>query len=148
MSRTLVVAALIILGVSAVAARDMSGDAFAPAVAAGDVAKGETFAKRCAACHTFESGGPNKVGPNLWGIVGRPVATHADFKYSDAMIEFSAGGSKIWTYDELNAYLENPKKHIPGNKMIFPGAKKEEDRANVIAYLRTLSDTPAPLPSS
>ena len=63
------------------------------------------------------------------------------------MKAFSAGGGKTWTYDELSAYLENPKADVPGNKMAFPGVKKEADRANVIAYLRTLADTPAPLPA-
>ena len=122
--------------------------AFAPLVAAADVAKGTTFAKRCAACHAFEKDAGNKVGPNLWGVVDRPIASVADFSYSEAMETFSEGGAKLWTYDELSAYLENPKGHIPGNKMAFPGVKKEEDRANVIAYLRTLADTPAPLPRS
>jgi cytochrome c len=120
--------------------------AFAPLVAAADVAKGTTFAKRCAACHAFEKDAGNKVGPNLWGIVDRPIASVAGFSYSEAMVTYSEGGAKLWTYDELSAYLENPKGHIPGNKMAFPGVKKEEDRANVIAYLRTLADTPAPLP--
>ena len=115
-------------------------------IAAADVAKGENFAKRCAACHTFDSGGANKVGPNLWGIVNRPVATHPDYAYSDAMIEFSEGGQKLWDFATLAPYLENPKNVVPGGKMIFPGIKKPEDLANVLAYLRTLSDSPAPLP--
>ena len=110
--------------------------------------KGTTFAKRCAACHAFEKDAGNKVGPNLWGIVDRPIASVADFEYSDAMVDVLRGRRQTWTYDELSAYLENPKGHIPGNKMAFPGVKKEEDRANVIAYLRTLADTPAPLPHS
>jgi cytochrome c len=138
--------AFLAAGILPAAAQDAGG--FAAAVAAADPAKGETFAKRCAACHTFEKDGANKIGPHLWGIVDRPIASVADFKYSDAMLAFSEGGAKTWTYDELSAYLLNPKDHIPGNKMAFPGIKKDADRANVIAYLRTLADTPAPLPGS
>ena len=122
--------------------------AFAPLVAAADVAKGTNFAKRCAACHAFEKDAGNKVGPNLWGVVDRPIASVPEYEYSAAMLEYSAGGAKTWTYDELSAYLLNPKQHIPGNKMAFPGIKKDPDRSNVIAYLRTLADTPAPLPGS
>jgi cytochrome c2 len=124
-----------------------AGSAFASLVAAADPAKGENVAKRCAACHSFEKGAANKVGPNLWGIVDRPIATVPEFAYSEAMTAYSEGGSKTWTYDELSGYLENPKEHIPGNKMAFPGLRKEDDRANVVAYLRTLADTPAPLPA-
>jgi cytochrome c2 len=118
---------------------------FAALVASADVAKGEAFAKRCMACHTFEEGGATKVGPNLWDIVNHPIAAKADYPYSDAMIAFSEGGAKVWDYDTLNVYLENPKGVVPGTKMIFPGAKAEADRANVIAYLRTLAAEPAPL---
>jgi cytochrome c len=141
----LTVAALVALGVTAAVAQESS---FAPAVAAGDAAKGETFAKRCAACHTFAAGGAAKVGPNLWNVVNRPVASMPDYKYSDAMVAFSEGGAKTWTYDLLNVYLADPKGTVPGTKMVFPGVKKDEDRANVIAYLRTLSESPAPLPGS
>jgi cytochrome c len=116
---------------------------FAAAVAAADPVKGEASARKCGVCHTFEQGGAAKVGPNLWNIVNRPIAALPDYKYSPAMVAYSEGGAKTWTYDELSAYLENPKAHIPGNKMAFPGLKKEDERANVIAYLRTLSDAPA-----
>jgi cytochrome c2 len=129
----------------AAAPADAGASAFAPKVAAADADKGKNLAKRCAACHTFEKDGANKIGPHLWGIVNRPIASVPDFEYSDAMKAFGADG-KTWTYDELSAYLENPKEHIPGNKMAFPGLRKEDDRADVIAYLRTLADTPAPLP--
>jgi cytochrome c len=118
---------------------------FAALVAAADVKKGQTISKRCAACHAFEKGGANKIGPVLWDVVNRPIASVPDFEYSEAMKAFSEGGQKLWTVDELSAYLENPKGHIPGNKMAFPGLKKEDDRANLIGYLHTLSDNPAPL---
>ena len=117
-------------------------------VAAADVAKGANFAKRCVACHTFEKDAGNKVGPALWGVVDRPIASVPDYEYSEAMVAFAEGGAKTWTYDELSAFLADPKGHVPGTKMVFPGIKKDEDRANVIAYLRTLADTPAPLPGT
>lgn len=117
-------------------------------IAAADPAKGEAFARRCAACHSFEKDGGNKVGPLLWNVVNRPVASVPDFRYSQAMVDFSGGGSKTWTYEELDPYLSNPKTHVPGTNMVFPGIRNEPDRANVIAYLRTLSDAPAPLPGT
>lgn len=111
----------------------------APATA-GDAAKGEAFAARCKACHTFEKGGPNQVGPNLYGVVGRPIASHPDFNYSEAMKTFSEGGAKVWDEAALDAYLGDPRGVVPGNKMAFPGVKKDTDRANLIAYLKTLTD--------
>ena len=115
--------------------------AAAPAATAGagDPAKGETFAARCKACHTFEKGGPNRVGPHLFGVVGRPIASVAEFAYSDAMKTFGEGG-KVWDDATLDAYLADPKGTVPGNKMAFPGVKSEADRANVIAYLKTLAE--------
>jgi cytochrome c len=113
-------------------------------LASADVAKGQSVAKVCAACHTFDKGGPSRVGPNLYNIVGAMHAHSEGFAYSDAM---KALKDKPWTYSELNGYLWNPKKHMPGTKMGFAGLKKPEDRAAVIAYLRTLADSPAALPS-
>jgi cytochrome c len=144
----LAVAVLVFSAASGLACAQEAGGGFAAAVAAADPAKGEAFAKRCAACHTFESGGAHKVGPNLWNIVDRPIASAPEYNYSEAMVTFSEGGAKTWSYDLLSAYLADPKGTVPGNKMVFPGIKKDEDRANVIAYLRTLSDNPAPLPGS
>ncbi len=95
------------------------------------------------ACHSFEQGGAAKVGPNLWAIVGRAVASAPDYKYSDAMIAYSEGGAKFWTIEELDPYLLNPRQHVPGTKMAFPGLKKDDERANVIAYLATLGAAPA-----
>jgi cytochrome c len=116
------------------------GDLLA-AIAAADPAAGEGVAKKCLTCHSFDEGGANKVGPNLWEIVNRPVASHEGFKYSDAMM--AAGGA--WTFDRLDAYLADPKAYIPGNRMAFPGVRKDGDRLNLLAYLRTLSASPAPL---
>ena len=101
---------------------------------------------RCLPHH--EKGGPNKVGPNLWGIVNRPVASHEGFAYSTPMKEFSQGGSVVWDYDHLNHFLASPKGLVKGTAMGFAGVKKSDERANLIAYLRTLADTPAPLPEA
>ncbi|MER8385967.1 cytochrome c family protein [Mesorhizobium sp. M0166] len=108
---------------------------------------GAAIFKKCQACHSGEKGGPNKVGPDLWDIVDRPVAEHEGFAYSAGMKEFSKGGSEKWTYDNLNHFITSPKKFVKGTAMGFAGLPKDEDRANVIAYLRTLSDNPKPLPA-
>ena len=128
------------------AAGESAANGFAAKVAAADVAKGEAFGKRCIACHTLEEGGASKVGPPLYGVVGRPVASVPDFAYSDAMVAFSEDGAKVWDYETLSAYLADPRGVVPGTKMVFPGVKSEDDRANLIAYLRTLAADPAPLP--
>jgi len=104
--------------------------------------------KKCTACHSAEKGGPNKVGPDLWGIVDRPVAAHEGFAYSAGMKEFSKGGTEKWTYDHLNHFLTSPKGLVKGTAMGFAGLKKDDERANVIAYLRTLADSPVPLPAA
>jgi cytochrome c len=98
--------------------------------------------KKCLSCHTPQKDGKNGTGPNLWGIVGRKPGTHAGFPYSEAMK--NKGGS--WDWDALAAYLHDPKGAVPGNKMAFPGIKDNAELADVIAYLRNLSDSPAPLP--
>ena len=122
--------------------------AIGPMLASADVDKGATVFKKCAACHTAENGGANKVGPNLWNIVNRPVASHEGFGYSSAMKEHAQGGSAVWDYESLSHFLLSPKKFVKGTAMGFAGLKKEEDRADIIAYLRTLSDNPAPLPDA
>jgi cytochrome c len=114
-------------------------------LAAASVESGEGAAKKCAACHSFEQGGANKVGPNLWGVVNRPIAGHEGFSYSTALAEKS---DQVWDYEELSAFLADPKGYAPGTKMSFAGIKKDEERADVIAYLRSLADEPAPLPGS
>jgi cytochrome c len=114
-------------------------------LASADVAKGQATAKACAACHDFTKGGPNKVGPNLWDIVERPVGSEAGFAYSDALK--TTMHDKTWTYDALNTWLLSPSADVKGTKMSFAGVKKDQDRANVIAYLATLSDSPKPFPA-
>jgi len=108
------------------------------------VEKGQATAKQCQACHTFEKGGPNRVGPNLWGIVGRPRASEAGFNYSAAMK--AKGGT--WTFGELYAFLANPRGYIPGTAMTFAGLTRGQQRADVIDYLHTLADNPEPLPKA
>ncbi|MHA7060625.1 c-type cytochrome [Azospirillum argentinense] len=114
----------------------------APLLAKADAAAGQSAAKACAACHSFDKGGPNKVGPNLYGIVGAPHGHLDGFAYSDAI----KGKAGPWNYDELNHFFYDPKAYAPGTKMTFAGVKKDQERANIIAYLRSLSDSPAPLP--
>lgn len=129
------------------------GEAAAAAVpiadllAKADAKAGEAIFKKCQACHDGSKGGPNKVGPNLYGVVDRPIASHEGFAYSAAIKDFSKGGSEKWTFDHLNGFLHAPKKYIAGTAMGFAGLKKDEERANLIAYLATLADTPVPLPT-
>lgn len=107
--------------------------------------KGQAAAKQCAACHTFEKDGPNRVGPNLWNIVGDERGKGRNgFAFSAALKE--KGGE--WTYEDLNKFLDNPQGFVPGTKMTFAGLKRGQQRADVIAYLRTLSDSPHPLPQA
>jgi cytochrome c len=110
-------------------------------LASADISRGETSAKKCAACHSFNKGGPNMVGPNLWGIVGRPKASHPGFNYSQALK--AMGGN--WTPDELYKFVANPKGMVPGTAMTFSGIPRPGERADLIAYLNTQSDNPAPL---
>lgn len=114
-------------------------------IATADAAKGEKIAKACAACHTFTKGGPAGVGPNLWGVVGGPKDHMAGFAYSGALLE--VGGS-TWTYAEMNKFLWKPKAYAKNTKMSYAGLKKAEDRAALIAWLRTQADSPKALPSA
>jgi cytochrome c len=113
-------------------------------LASADATKGQAVFKACIACHDVSKGGPNKVGPNLWDIVGRNHGVHEGFAYSDAM---AAMKDKPWDYEALNAFLLAPKKAVPGTKMAYGGLKKDADRANLLAYLQTLSDSPVPFPA-
>ena len=111
-------------------------------LALGDITHGEKVFKKCAACHLINKGGENKIGPALYGVIGRKVAAKEDYKYSKAM----AGYDKSWTFEEMNGYLKKPQSHIKGTKMAFAGLRKEKDRASVILYLNQNSDNPIPLP--
>jgi cytochrome c len=108
------------------------------------VEKGASAAKKCGACHTFEKGGPNRVGPNLYGVVGRARASEAGFNYSAAM---KAKGGE-WSIDDLNKFITNPKGFISGTAMGFAGIAKDSERADVIVYLNSLADSPKPLPTA
>ncbi len=138
--------------IEAVAADGAGGGAAGPAgpepilamLATADAAKGEKIAKACAACHTFTKGGPAGVGPNLYGIVGGPKDHMAGYAYSGALLEV---GGNTWTYAELNKFLYKPKAYAKNTKMSFAGLKKAEDRAALIAWLRTQADSPKGLPS-
>lgn len=112
-------------------------------LAKANLEKGSQLIKKCTICHDFTKGGPNKVGPNMWGIVNNKKAHRSDFNYSKALAE--KGGT--WTYEDLFHMIQKPMKFIPGTKMNFIGFKKLEDVADVIAYLNTLSDNPTPFPS-
>lgn len=113
-------------------------------LASADPARGATVAKQCQACHTFDKGGPNRTGPNLWGIVDRSRASEPGFNYSAAIK--AKGGT--WTIDELNSFLTSPRGYIPGTAMTFIGLPRGSQRADVIAYLNSLSDNPKPLPKA
>ena len=113
-------------------------------LATADLAAGEKLAKKCTACHSFDDGGPAKVGPNLYNIVNADAARDGNYAYSDAL----AGMGGEWTYTNLNGFLHKPKKWLAGTKMNYAGLKKPKDRANLIAWLRSLSAAPAALPSA
>ncbi len=120
---------------------DAAASGLVALVASGDVAKGEKVSKKCKACHVFDEGGKNKLGPALWGIVGSDIASRDGFNYSGALSELEGD----WTYEALDQFLAAPKTYVPGTKMVFAGLKKEQDRADLLAYLRTLDAEPAPL---
>ena len=112
--------------------------------ASADVGRGEASAKKCAACHTFGKGEPNRVGPNLYGIIGRAKASVPGFNYSAAMK--AKGGN--WTIDELNAFVLNPKAIVPGTNMTFAGIPRATERADLLTYMNSKADNPAPLPKA
>jgi cytochrome c len=112
-------------------------------LATADVAKGEAIFKKCVACHTIASGGANGIGPNLYATLGKPLASHAGFAYSDALK--SKGGN--WTFEAMNEWLTNPKKYAPGNKMTFAGLGNPEERAAVLLYINSQGSN-LPLPAA
>lgn len=115
----------------------------APLLAAATAEAGEKLSKQCTACHTFVKGGPNRVGPNLWEVVGRNRGSADGFAYSATLAGMKG---ESWDYEAINQFLANPKGFVAGTKMAFAGLKKPEERANMIAYLRSMSDAPKPLP--
>lgn len=124
------------------AAAEAAGpEPLAPLLASASLDAGKDIAKKCAACHTFDKGGPNRVGPNLWGVLNEPVAEGRGFAFSDAL----KGKGGTWTVDALNTWLWKPQAFVKGTKMTFVGLPKAKDRADVIAYLNSLSDAPKPL---
>ncbi len=108
----------------------------------GDLSHGEKVFKKCAACHSIESGGGNKIGPALYNVVGRKIGSLNDYKYSKALLEYG----KNWNFEELNGFLLKPKTWIKGTKMAYAGLRKEKDRASILLYLNKYSDNPLPLP--
>ncbi|MGZ8364555.1 MAG: c-type cytochrome [Caulobacteraceae bacterium] len=111
-----------------------------------DVKAGEGVHQKCLSCHTFDPGGANGTGPGLYGVVMRKPGSHPGYSYSAAMTEFG-GKNPAWTYDQLDQFLKAPTTHVPGTKMTFVGLKKQEDRINIIAFLRTLAASPAAIPA-
>jgi cytochrome c len=114
-------------------------------IPAADLTAGENVAKRCLQCHDFSKGGPNKIGPNLHGVIGAKHAFNASYPTYSAPMKALA--NKTWGYDEFNEFMINPKAAVPGTKMSFAGLSKTSDRVNLVAYLRTLSDSPLPIPA-
>ena len=127
---------------SAVQASSKSSIDISAFLATGDVKHGEKVFKKCAACHSVAQGGGNKIGPKLWNVMFRPVASVTDYKYSKALLDYK----KEWSWEEMNGFLIKPSKWIKGNKMGFAGLKDEKDRASVILYLNESSDDPKELP--
>ncbi len=143
-------AAYVVAGVEAKAAAPAGGgsqeaaiEPIGPLLAKAKPEEGATVFKQCAACHTIDKGGPNRVGPNLYGVIGQHPAEVAGFSFSKALEGLK---DKTWSYEELNKWLANPKAYAPGTKMTFAGLRKPEQRADVIAFLRSKSDSPPPLP--
>jgi cytochrome c len=111
-------------------------------LALGDLVHGEKVFKKCSACHMIASGGKNMIGPNLWSVIGRTAGSVTDYKYSKAMVAYG----KEWTFEEMNSYLIKPQAYVKGTKMAFAGLRKEKDRASVILFMNSKSNSPKPLP--
>ena len=114
-------------------------------LASASAEKGEAVFKKCTACHNVEKGGANGIGPNLYGIVGNVHDHMPNYTYSDAMMTMKG---KPWSWDELSRWLTSPKSYAPGTKMAFAGIAKPEDRASLLLYLNTKTDSPVPVPAA
>jgi cytochrome c len=129
-------------GTAPAAPAGFSFDAVKPLLAAASLENGQAIFKKCSACHAPEKGGANKVGPALWGIVGRKIGGQDGFQYSQAL----SGKGGEWTYENLALFAHNPKAFATGTKMVFAGISDNQQIADLLTYLRSLSDEPAPLP--
>jgi cytochrome c len=116
-------------------------------LAAASVERGQAAIRKCQSCHNFGAGEPNKAGPGLYGVVGRVEGSHEGFAYSDGMLAHRDAGD-TWTYENLNHFLTKPSDYVPGTKMSFAGVRTAEERADILAYLQTLSDNPVPFPAA
>lgn len=140
---TLPVAAPAETGGGAAAPKGIDVVAFNALLQKADVGNGQAAFKRCATCHTADKGGKNTTGPNLWGVVGREKAHVEGFNYSNALKSMGS----TWTYENLANYLHDPRGYAPGNRMAFAGIKDNAELADLVVYLRSLSDSPVPLPN-
>jgi cytochrome c len=116
---------------------------FGTVLPAADAAAGQKVSTRCEQCHDLSKGGPNKIGPNLWGVIGRARASHPGFAYSSGM----SADHAPWTFDKIFRFVKSPQAYVPGTKMSFAGITSAKDRINLIAWLRTQSDSPLPIPA-
>ena len=119
---------------------------FGVLLANADISSGARVARRCASCHTFEEGGGNGTGPYMWDVMGREVASVDGYGYSGAMVDYAEGG-RVWGFQNMYDYLENPRRYVEGTAMSFAGLRNQDDRINIIAYMRTLSNSPIDLPA-
>ncbi|MCC6983159.1 MAG: cytochrome c family protein [Bauldia sp.] len=137
-----VVAFVLLLGFSSSQGEAQEADpALRSAIAAADPGAGQSVSTRCSACHTFDENGQNRVGPNLYGVVGRGIGGKEGFNYSPPFQQLMAAGD-TWTFERLDGFLADPRGTIPGTRMAVPGITDEADRHNLVAYLRTLSASP------
>ena len=122
------------------ASSDKPGDIMA-LLASANASEGEKVFKKCASCHSISKGGKNKIGPALWGVIGRQAGMLTDYKYSKSLIAYG----KKWSFQEIDGFLTKPKEWVPGTKMAFAGLKNEKDRASLILYMNSQSDQPLPV---
>ncbi|MDB5615092.1 MAG: Cytochrome c [Devosia sp.] len=116
-------------------------------LASASAERGQAAVRKCQSCHNFGEGEPSKQGPHLYGVVGRPEGSIEDFAYSEGMLAHNAAGD-VWSYDNLNLFLTKPSAYVPGTKMNFAGIRTAEERADILAYLQTLSADPVPFPAA